>query len=150
MGACRVAATPRETLPKTDLRTLVSPEDIALAEQVVERLARAIRYRLSRRRVPSRHGDALDLRRTIRRNLSRGGEPLELLRRHRPDRPVNIVILLDVSGSMKAYSRYFLCFVRGLVGRWLRADAYLFHTRLVGSPMFCAIGIWSAPWIGCR
>src|SRR5438874_11253774 len=33
-----------------DLRTLVSPEDVAEAERVAERLARAMRYRLSRRR----------------------------------------------------------------------------------------------------
>lgn len=130
-GAGRIAAARREAKEKVDLRTLVDPEDIALAERVAEQLARAIRYRLSRRRVPTRHGDTLDLRRTIRRNLSRGAEPLELLHRHRPDRPVNIVVLLDVSGSMKSYSRYFLSFVRGLVGRWLRAEAFLFHTRLV-------------------
>jgi uncharacterized protein with von Willebrand factor type A (vWA) domain len=40
-------------------------------------------------------------------------------------------VLLDVSGSMRLYSRYFLAFLRGLIGRWLKADAFLFHTRLV-------------------
>jgi len=94
-------------------------------------LARVIRYRLSRRRAPARHGETIDLRRTIRRNLSRGGEPLELRCKHRPDRRVKLVVLLDVSGSMKVYSRYFVNFVRGLIGQWLRADAFLFHTRLV-------------------
>jgi uncharacterized protein with von Willebrand factor type A (vWA) domain len=73
----------------------------------------------------------IDLRRTIRRNLSRGGEPIELLRKHRPERPVKLVVLLDASGSMEVYSRYFLNFVRGLIGRLLHADAFLFHTRLV-------------------
>jgi uncharacterized protein with von Willebrand factor type A (vWA) domain len=32
--------------------------------------------------------------------------------------------LLDASGSMSVYSRYFLYFVRGLIGRWLHADAF--------------------------
>jgi uncharacterized protein with von Willebrand factor type A (vWA) domain len=32
---------------------------------------------------------------------------------------------------MSIYSRYFLDFVRGLIGRWLHADAFWFHTRLV-------------------
>jgi uncharacterized protein with von Willebrand factor type A (vWA) domain len=73
----------------------------------------------------------IDLRRTIRRNLSRGGEPIELRHKHRPERPVKLVVLLDASGSMSLYSRYFLNFVRGLIGRWLHADAFLFHTRLV-------------------
>ena len=51
--------------------------------------------------------------------------------RTRPDRPVRIVLMLDVSGSMKPYSRFFLQFVKGLVAQWHDADAYLFHTRLV-------------------
>jgi uncharacterized protein len=71
------------------------------AERIAERLARAIRYRLSRRR------------------------------KHRPERPVKLVVLLDASDSMEVYSRYFINFVRGLIGRWLHADAFLFHTRLV-------------------
>ena len=94
-------------------------------------LARAMRYRLSRRRNPARRGDTIDLRRTIRRNMARGGEPIELRRKRRPERPVKLVVLLDVSGSMKLYSHYFLSFVRGLIGQWLQADAFLFHTRLV-------------------
>lgn len=127
----RIAADRRDSLFKTDLREIAGKEDVAEAERVAENLARAMRYRLSRRRKPSARGRTLDLRRTIRRNIAHGGEPVDLLKRARPDRPVRIVVLLDVSGSMKLYSRYFLLFVRGLLCRWMRADAYLFHTRLV-------------------
>jgi uncharacterized protein len=95
------------------------------AERIAERLARAIRYRLSRRRTPARRGETIDIRRTIRRNLSRGGEPIELRRKHRPERPVKLVMLLDASGSMEVYSRYFINFVRGLIGQWLHADAFV-------------------------
>jgi uncharacterized protein with von Willebrand factor type A (vWA) domain len=35
------------------------------------------------------------------------------------------VVPLDASGSMEVYSRYFLNFVRGLIGRWLRDPAGL-------------------------
>src|SRR5205807_1653415 len=80
VGTGRLVASRGATMACTDLRTLTSPADMAEAEAVAERLARAIRYRLSRRRVPARHGDAVDLRRTIRRSIPRGGEPLELLR----------------------------------------------------------------------
>jgi uncharacterized protein with von Willebrand factor type A (vWA) domain len=127
----RPTAGRAETLAGTDLRHLSTSEEIEEAERVALLLARAIRYRLSRRRRPARRGDGIDLRRTIRRNLQKGGEPLELLRRGRPDRPVNIVVLLDVSGSMKLYSRYLVSFVRGLLGRWVDAEAFLFHTRLL-------------------
>ena len=129
-GAARLAASDRSAMRRTDLREFVQGAAVAEAERVAESLARAMRYRLCRRRRPSARGRALDLRRTIRRSTSRGGEPLDLVYRRRPDRPVNVVVLLDVSGSMKLYCRYFLLFVRGLLCRWLRTDAYLFHTRL--------------------
>ncbi len=41
------------------------------------------------------------------------------------------MVLLDAFGSMSFYSRSFVNFVRGLIGRWLHADAFLFHIRLV-------------------
>lgn len=130
-GTGRLLASRSEALRRADLRTLTSAEDAAEAERLAERLARAMRYRLSRRRLPARSGDAIDLRRSIRRNLSKGGEPVELLRKRRPERPVNLVLLLDVSGSMRLYSRYLVSFVRGLLGGWLRAEAFVFHTKLV-------------------
>jgi uncharacterized protein with von Willebrand factor type A (vWA) domain len=126
-----IVASRREALMRADLGRLGSPEDMAEAERIAERLARALRYRLSRRRLPAQRGDVVDLRRTLRRNLSRGGEPLELLHKQRPERPVNLVLLLDVSGSMRLYSRYLVSFVRGLLGCWLRAEAFAFHTRLI-------------------
>jgi uncharacterized protein with von Willebrand factor type A (vWA) domain len=92
----------------------------------------------------------IDIRRTIRRNLSRGGEPIELRRKHRPERPVKLVVLLDASGSISIYSRYFLNFVRGLIGRWLHADAFLFHTRLVQIADALRERDPMSPWRGCR
>jgi len=130
-GTGRLIASRSDALSRTDLRTLITPEEAVEAERIAERLARAIRYRLSRRRMPARRGETIDIRRTIRRNLSRGGEPIELRRKHRPERPVKIVVLLDASGSMEVYSRYFINFMRGLIGGRLHADAFLFHTRLV-------------------
>ncbi len=130
-GRGRVLPSTLEALGKTDLKNLVSRKDVEEVERIAERLARAMRYRLSRRRKPSARGATINMRRTIRRNLSRGGAPFDLVRQKRPDRPVNLVVLLDVSGSMEQYSRIFLAFLRGLMGQWLKMDAFMFHTRLV-------------------
>ena len=130
-GTGRVVASRRSTLARTDLRHFADPAELAEAERIAARLARAMRYRICRRYRNAHRAPRLDLRRTVRRNLGHGGEPIDLVRRRRRDRPVRIVVLLDVSGSMEPYSRFFLQFVKGLVGSWVESDAYLFHTRLV-------------------
>jgi uncharacterized protein len=129
-GAGRLIASRREQLMRADLAKVADPEEQAEAARIAERLAQAMRYRLSRRRRASRRGRTLDLRRTLRRNLAHGMEPLELLHKKRPERPVNIILLLDVSGSMKPYARAFLAFARGLAGSSIVVEVFLFHTRL--------------------
>lgn len=130
-GDGRLVASRVDNLLKKDLRELVTREDVAEAERVAEALGRALRDRRSRRRRAARKGAQIDFRRTVRRSLATGGEPLHLPRRARPDRPVRIVALCDVSGSMVAYARPFLAFLVGLMRNDPASDAYLFHTRLV-------------------
>ena len=130
-GTGKLVASKTQNLMKKDLRELVSAEDIRAAEQVAIRLGKALRDRRSRRRKVARRGTLIDLRRTIRQSLSTGGDPLHLAKRKRPDRPMKIVALCDVSGSMMNYARPFLAFLAGLMRADSASDAYLFHTRLV-------------------
>lgn len=127
----KLIATRTANLSRRDLRELMDEQSLKQAEMAAERLARAIRDRRSRRRKQSARGTALDMRRIQRASLARGGEPMDLYRRARPPRPMRIVALCDVSGSMTVYSRVFLAFLKGLVGSGTEADAYLFHTRLM-------------------
>lgn len=127
----RLVGSQVTNLRRIDLRELMTPEQIDEAAKTAERIARAIRDRRSRRYKAARRGAKLDMRRIARRSVATGGEPLHLSFRHRPERPANIVALLDVSGSMTVYARVFLSFVKGLIGADPRADAYLFHTRLI-------------------
>ncbi len=130
-GEGKLIASRVSNLMKKDLRELVSPADIAEAERTAERLGAALRDRRSRRRRAARKGDIVDFRRLMRRSLATGGEPLELPRRARPDRPVKLAALCDVSGSMTVYARPFLAFLAGLMRNDPASDAYLFHTRLI-------------------
>ena len=127
----RLVATAQNRVAKTDLRYIVDPDEMRDAEQLAFRLARSLRFARSRRRRAARDGSRLDLRRIIRRSLSHGGEPIDLVHRRPPERPVRVVVLLDVSGSMQQYSRFFLQFIRGLIDRWMEAEAFIFHTRLL-------------------
>lgn len=127
----RLIASQATNTAQTDFRELMTPESIAEAEKIAERLARAIRDRRSRRYRTSNNGRRLNLRKTIRASVSLGGVPLRLFRQQHPERPTRLVALLDVSGSMTVYARVFLAFIRGLVSHDTYTDAYLFHTRLV-------------------
>ncbi len=130
-GTGRLTGARTANLMRVDLRDCVSPQDMAAALETATRLARAIRDRRSRRQRMAHQGTPLDMRRIIRKSLGTGGEPLHLSWRKRPDRPVRLVALCDVSGSMTVYARVFLAFLKGLMAADLHTDAYLFHTRLV-------------------
>ena len=127
----REGASSRELLAETDFRFLVEPEQLAAAHDLAARLAKSMRARLTRRMRALRQGPKLDLRRTIHKSIAHGGAPLELAWRQRKDKPLRLVVLLDVSGSMSLYSTLFLRFMHGVLTHFRDADAYLFHTRLV-------------------
>lgn len=130
-GEGKLLATMNEARMKKDLRDLVQPEDILEAQRVAERLGAALRDRRSRRRKQARKGDQIHFRKVIRQSLATGGEPLHLPKKQRPDRPLKIVTLCDVSGSMTTYAQVFLAFIAGMMRADDATDAYLFHTRLV-------------------
>ncbi len=130
-GEGKLVATRVTNLMRRDLRQMVRAQDIAEAEVVAARLGAALRDRRSRRRRAACKGDRIDFRRVMRQSLATGGEPLRLALKKRPDRPVKLVALCDVSGSMTVYARVFLAFLAGLMRADPQADAYLFHTRLV-------------------
>ncbi len=130
-GKGRLIASQVGNLNKTDFREMATPELMQQAEVLAYKLAKAMRDRRSRRYRLSQRGNTLNLRKTIRNSINHGGVPMRLYRKHRPDRPVKIVTLLDVSGSMTVYAKVFLAFLKGLISHDTRADAYLFHTALV-------------------
>lgn len=130
-GEGRLMASVTRRRMQTDLRQLVTPEDMAEAERIARRLGQALSHRRARRRRAARTGDTLHFRKLIRASLSTGGEPLTLPRKRRPEKPLKIIALCDVSGSMTVYAKVFLAFVGGLMQADDKADAYLFHTHLV-------------------
>lgn len=130
-GSRRAGGSRIESLANTDFRHLTDPAEREAAHALAERLARRMRARLARRERIARRGRRIDLRRTLARAVESGGEPLDLVRRRPRRKPLKLVILLDASGSMSVYSATFVRFMHGVLAGFARADAFVFHTRLV-------------------
>lgn len=126
----RLAISQQEALRRRDFAQMTAGE-MAAAEASIQRLVMVGDSRPTRRRVASRRG-GIDPRRSFRLAMRSGGDLLLPLRRRRAERPSPIVALVDISGSMSAYSRILLHFLHAL-GRRRRVDTFLFGTRLTNA-----------------
>jgi uncharacterized protein with von Willebrand factor type A (vWA) domain len=124
-------ASAATSLAETDLRHVNDPDELARLHELTERLAARMRHRLARREKARRHGRRLDFRRVIHKSVQSGGTPIRLVFRRRGDKPLRLIAILDVSGSMSPYSTFFVRFLRAILDKFHDADAFVFHTRLV-------------------
>ena len=106
-----------------------TPDELARLARLMARIRLRTPTRRTRRRRPA-HAGGPDLRRTLRRALRTGGDPVDRAWRRRRLKRRRVLLLVDVSGSMSAYSRALLIFAHAA----LRADpgfeAFCFGTRL--------------------
>ncbi|MDP5218893.1 VWA domain-containing protein [Ruegeria sp. 2205SS24-7] len=91
-------------------------------------------HRLPRRRsyrwTPSRHGNRLNMRQTLREAVRRDGEVFTLPQTRRKTRQRRIVLLIDVSGSMQDRTDTTLRFAHTLAQSADRFEAFTLGTRL--------------------
>ncbi len=128
-GKLRSGATPHERLQKADF-SQVSPHDLAELERLALQLLKKMSMRLSRRLKSMKARGQVDLRRTIRRNISRGGDPISLIFKGKRLQQDRLVVLVDISGSMNAYSLFLVRFAYALQKHFKRVDTFLFSTQL--------------------
>jgi hypothetical protein len=92
----------------------MSADELARARRLVRELV-AQRPRIATRRTTAAlRGAHIDPARTVRAALRHDGELVRLYRRRRVTRPLAIVTLLDISGSMGRYSEMVLRFAHAL------------------------------------
>jgi uncharacterized protein with von Willebrand factor type A (vWA) domain len=108
----------------------LEPHELAQLYQLMTRLELATPQRRTRRYERGRHGERIDLRRTLRASRRTGGDPIRLARRHRRVAPRRLVLLCDISGSMEPYARAYLQFLTCAAGTGPNAEAFVFATRL--------------------
>jgi uncharacterized protein with von Willebrand factor type A (vWA) domain len=125
----QLSVSDQEVLQHKDFAQM-SAAEIEQARQAIKRMTLTLAERPSRRYRPLPHGRRLDLRRTLRGSLRTAGEIVDLHRLGRLEKPVPIVALLDISGSMSEYTRLFLHFLHAVTDARKRVSVFLFGTRL--------------------
>jgi uncharacterized protein with von Willebrand factor type A (vWA) domain len=108
----------------------LEPFELAQLHRLMTRLALETPRRRTRRYEQGRHGQHVDLRRTLRASLRTGGDPIRLARRRRRVAARRLVMLCDISGSMEPYARAYLQFLTCAAGSGPNAEAFVFATRL--------------------
>jgi len=119
----------RELLQTMDFETM-SAAELAQAKAAIARLRLPVRPVPTRRYAPSRQGNKVDMRATLRASLRSGSAFIPLHKRAAVTRHPPLVILCDISGSMNRYSRMFLHFLHALTGDRDRVSTFVFGTRL--------------------
>ncbi|MFD1152043.1 vWA domain-containing protein, partial [Saccharothrix hoggarensis] len=122
----KVAASDVEVLRRKDIASL-SPAEKRHLRELLALLEPVPPTRRALRRTPARRGD-VDPRRTLKRMIATG-EVTRPRRRRRATRPRKVVLLIDVSGSMKPYADALLRFAH-VVARRMPVEVCTLGTRL--------------------
>jgi uncharacterized protein with von Willebrand factor type A (vWA) domain len=104
--------------------------EIAAAREAISRLVLSLSEVKTRRLAPHRHGQVMDLRRTLRASMKGGGALIDLKYLGPKTKLPPIVALVDISGSMSQYTRLFLHFLHAVTDARKRVHTFLFGTRL--------------------
>ncbi|MEO7854581.1 MAG: VWA domain-containing protein [Rubrivivax sp.] len=121
----------RERLQQADFETMTTAE-FELAKKLAEELplpVQPVRRRRHEAATRARPGSRIDLRATMQRMTRQPHTLQPTYSRAREETP-QIVVLLDISGSMERYARLLLHYVHGLTRRALKVHTLTFGTRL--------------------
>ena len=125
----RSAYSPEEILLGKDF-SRVSSEELGTLDREFVRVLSDLATRVSRRREPSTRGREMDFRRTMKKAVRYSGDMVELVRRRKRIKPMKIVFICDVSGSMDASTRFILRFLFGMQKVFQESEFFVFSTRL--------------------
>lgn len=131
----RIAQNLSERNPEDNLDGLMnrpfqalSDAEKKLLQNEVKRLIAALRTRIALRQKRAKSGQ-IDPKGTIRTNLKYHGVPIEIKRRDRVKKP-KIVIICDISTSMRYCSELMLSFLFALQGQVRKTHAFAFIDHL--------------------
>jgi len=103
----------------------LSAEEMKKMNEILSLLGRKLKNSLSLRKKRARRGK-FDVKKTIRKSMPSGGIPFRLvLRRKKKEKP-EVVILMDISDSVRNVARFMLQFVYSLHDLFSRIKSYAF------------------------
>jgi uncharacterized protein with von Willebrand factor type A (vWA) domain len=107
----------------------LDPAEVQAVERAVKELAQRL---IGRALVRSRHArkGPLDVRATLRRALATGGVPFEAKHRGKRPRKPKLVLLCDVSDSVRSSARFMLLFVHAVQRLFEDAQSFVFVSEL--------------------
>lgn len=121
------AATGAEALA---IRTLRVPDDAQILRRFGDALPDALPRRRGYRHRAARRGKGIDLARSLQAAMRNEGEVMNLRRLRRTTRPRPVLLLIDVSGSMKQRSDVHLALAHEIVHAMPRVEVFTFGTQL--------------------
>jgi uncharacterized protein with von Willebrand factor type A (vWA) domain len=107
----------------------LSEDEIRKMKEAVAKLAQRLKHVIAIRRKRAKRG-RFDLQQTLRKNLQYGGVPFRIvLDRKKKEKP-QVVILCDVSDSVRNVSRFMLQFVYSVQDLYSRVKSFIFVADL--------------------
>ena len=103
----------------------LSDEELDKMREAVTRLAQRLKNIIAIRRKRMKKG-RFDVKRTLRKNMSNGGVPFKLFFERRKREKPQILIMCDVSDSVRNASRFMLQFVYSLQDLYSRVRSFVF------------------------
>jgi uncharacterized protein with von Willebrand factor type A (vWA) domain len=125
-----LAAFSPDDAPGEDVPLRYGERELLAVKRLADELRRAVPERRSRRLRPARRGGRLDVRRTVGRSMATDGEALRPAFDAPSRRPRRLLVVCDVSGSMERYSRLLLASLEAVARCGVKAETFVFATRL--------------------
>jgi uncharacterized protein with von Willebrand factor type A (vWA) domain len=128
----RNAASDKDISTRGDFKDLMKREHLLELEAVVRQIAKELRQITLRREAASSKRKRLNMQATARGSVATGGLPLRLHWKNRKKVKPRLILIIDVSRSMIAYSFFYLRLARALAAVIPDVHTFIFHTTLIG------------------
>lgn len=104
----------------------VDAEELRRMEEVVRQLAEKLKSRVAMRRKRNKRRGTLNLQATLRKNIAFGGVPFQIEYRRKKKEKPQLVVLCDVSDSVRQASAFMLRFVYSVQELFSRVRSFVF------------------------